>query len=131
MIVMCWLAAIGVVAGDDLLRQLVHAVDVVGLGAHGGELGELRFDAQANLHDFHEIGAGNHRSDVLAPVIRTLAGIGARPLTPPDAAFGLEHFQRPTDGAAADAEHVRKRPLGRQFPIRLQTIRAQQPPKLL
>src|SRR5438270_710981 len=83
------------------------------LGTHGGELGELRLDAQAHLHDLHEIGAGNHRADMLAPVIRALAGVGAGPLAPPDAAFGLEHLERATDGAATDAKHLRKRPLGR------------------
>ena len=119
------------VLSSILIDEIVHALDIGGLGAHGGKLGELRLDAQTHFHDFHEIGTGDDRADMLAPAVGAPAGKGAGSLAPPDKALGFQHFESAAHGTAADAEDLRKRALRRQLAVGIEALGAQQRPKLV
>ena len=89
---------------------------------HGGKLGQLRLDAQAHFHDFHESVSATIDAEMLVETVGARAGIGAGTLPPPYEPFGFEHFQGAADRAAADAQRLRKRAFGRQLAVGVETV---------
>ena len=112
------LATVGVGTGGRLFGEPQEAFEIGIRGAQGRKPGKDGLEFEARLHHFERVRSARHPVPIGLGGRRTLPDEGPLALMAPDAALGLENFERPPQRPPTDADLRCERPFRRQALLR-------------